>query len=240
MAPAAGPVIGIAAHQALVEEADARVLHNVANSAYVKAVRKAGAVPVLLPLIAAEDVDGLLDAVGGLVLTGGDDVDPASYGHERAAETVKTDAARDELEVALARAAVARNLPTLAICRGCQVLNVALGGTLVQHVDAHFDLSRYNETIHAVKLTAGSALSGWLPGASSGVVEVNSLHHQAVDEPGIGVRIAATAEDGTVEAVEVDGSPDVVGVQWHPELLRHLPEHLALFRELTTRAARRG
>lgn len=235
-----GPVIGIVAHQALVEEVGTQVLHHVTNSAYVKAVRKAGGTPVLLPLTDADDVEALLDAVDGVLLTGGDDVDPASYGHERAPETVKTDPARDELELALARAVVGRDHPALAICRGCQVLNVALGGTLTQHVDDHFELGRYNESVHAVKLVDGTSLGRWLPDVGGGVLEVNSLHHQSVDVLGSRARVAATAEDGTVEALEVEGAPNIVGVQWHPELLRHRPDHLGLFSELVRRAAGRG
>lgn len=235
-----GPVIGIVAHQALVEEAGARVRHHVTNAAYVKAVRKAGGVPVLLPMIDTDDAGTFLGAVDGVLLTGGDDVDPASYGHERAPETVTTDPARDELELALARAVVARDHPALAICRGCQVLNVALGGTLTQHVEDHFELERYNQSIHTVKLASGTSLERWLPDVRDGVLEVNSLHHQSVDVLGSGVRVAATAEDGTVEALEVDGAPNVVAVQWHPELLRHRPDHLGLFTELVRRAAGRG
>lgn len=234
-----GPVIGIVAHQALVEEVDTRVLHHVTNSAYVKAVRKAGGTPVLLPLIGAHDVEAFLDAVDGVLLTGGDDVDPASYGHERAPETVKTDPARDELELALARAVVVRDHPALAICRGCQVLNVALGGTLTQHVDGHFELDRYNQTVHVVKLVDGTSLERWLPGAQGDVLEVNSLHHQSVASLGDRARVAATGEDGMVEAIEVEGAPNVVGVQWHPELLRHRPDHLGLFSELVRRAGER-
>ncbi|HEX5268432.1 MAG TPA: gamma-glutamyl-gamma-aminobutyrate hydrolase family protein [Acidimicrobiales bacterium] len=234
-----GPVIGIAAHQALVEEVDTRVLHHVTNSAYVKAVRKGGGVPVLLPLIDVSDAETFLDAVDGVLLTGGDDVDPASYGHDRAPETVKTDPVRDELELALAGAVVERDHPTLAICRGCQVMNVALGGTLTQHVEDHFELDRYNQTVHTVKLTGGTALERWLPGAHGGVLEVNSLHHQSVEALGPRTRIAATADDGTVEALEFDGAPNVVAVQWHPELLRHRPDHLGLFAELVRRAGQR-
>lgn len=234
------PVIGVVAHQALVEEVGTRVLHHVTNSAYVKAVRKAGGMPVLLPMIDAADAETFLDAVDGVLLTGGDDLDPASYGHERSPQTVKTDPARDELELALARAVVDRDHPTLAICRGCQVLNVALGGTLTQHVEDHFELDRYNEGVHAVKLVDGTSLERWLPGVGGGVLDVNSLHHQSVHTPGTAARVAATAEDGTVEALEVDGAPNVVGVQWHPELLRHRRDHLGLFAELVRRAAGRG
>jgi putative glutamine amidotransferase len=233
-------VVGIAAHQALVEEAGSQVRHHVTNSAYVKAVRKAGGIPVLLPLIEPGDVDAFLSSVGGVVLTGGDDVDPSAYGKEPDPRTGRTDRERDELEMVLARAAVERNVPTLAICRGCQILNVALGGELAQHVDDHFDLDRYNETVHVVEIAPAAGIRRWLGSAGEEALSVNSLHHQAVTVPGRGLVVTARAADGTVEALEVDGAPDVLGVQWHPELVRHRPEHLALFRSLVERASRRA
>lgn len=238
--PVSAPVVGIAAHQALVEEAGTPVRHHVTNSAYVKAVRKAGGIPVLLPLIARSDIDGFLTSVGAVVLTGGDDVDPAAYGQAQQPETGRTDPERDDLEVRLARAAVERDVPMLAICRGCQILNVALGGELAQHVDDHFDLARYNEAVHGVEIEPAAELRRWIgPSADPEGLPVNSLHHQAVSRLGRALRVTARAPDGTVEALEVDGAPDVLGVQWHPELLRHRPEHLALFRSLVERAALR-
>jgi gamma-glutamyl-gamma-aminobutyrate hydrolase PuuD len=224
------PLIGISAHQTLVAEGDVEAFHQVVNVAYVKAVRKAGGVPVLLPVVEPEDVGGLLDRVDALLMTGGGDVDPSNYGAETDALTSRVDASRDERDFALCRSAVERGLPTLAICRGSQVLNVALGGTLVQHIDKHFDMDRYNEPVHDVEVDGSSSLAEWLGTAALGV---NTLHHQAVATTGPEVRIVARADDGTIEGVEVGSA---VGVQWHPELLRHRPEHLALFESLVRRA----
>ncbi|HZT64325.1 MAG TPA: gamma-glutamyl-gamma-aminobutyrate hydrolase family protein [Acidimicrobiales bacterium] len=228
------PLIGITAHLRLVEEAGTSVLHHVANASYVKAVRKAGGIPVLLPMVDPEDAAVLLDRVDGLVVTGGDDVDPSSYGEERHPKTGATDPARDRLDLAVCREAVQRDHPTLAICRGAQVLGVALGGALVQHLDDHFDMARYNQAIHRVKVGPGSTLANWI-GVEE--VEVNSLHHQASGALGPGAVATAYAEDGTVEGIEAVGRRNVVGVQWHPELLRHRPEHLALFQSLVSSAS---
>ena len=234
-----GPLIGIVAHPTTVEEAGFQAPHAVTNLAYVKAVRKAGGVPVLLPAVEPGDAPGLVARVDGVILTGGVDLDPAGYGQDPHPETGPVDPVRDALEVASARAAVEQDKALLAICRGIQVLNVALGGTLVQHVDKHSDLDRYNEVVHPVTVAEGSVLSSWLGGATE--LDVNTLHHQAVDEPAPGCRAVAWAHDGTIEAIEVDGSRSgasrAVGVQWHPELLRHLPQHLQLFRALVAAAS---
>ena len=228
------PLIGITAHQKPVEEVGHQVLHHVVNSAYVKAVRKAGGVPVLLPMVDPADAPALLERVDGLVVTGGDDVDPASYGEHPAPETGPTDPARDTLDLALCRLAVEWNSPTLAICRGAQVLNVALGGGLVQHVDDHFHLDRFNASVHPVEVDADSTLARWLGRTGA---EVNSLHHQAAGRLAPAVRVVARAPDGTPEGLEVEGSDRVVAVQWHPELLRHRQEQVALFAGLVQLAA---
>lgn len=227
------PLIGISAHQATVRDGDVDAFHQVVNTSYVKAVRKAGGVPVLLPVVEEPDCAVLLDRVDGLLLTGGGDVDPAAYRARPDPRTTRVDAVRDAHDVALVRCAVERDLPTLAICRGSQIVNVAMGGTLRQHVDDHFDIDNYNELVHGAKLEPRSTLASWLP---AGDVRVNTLHHQAVDTPGDRIEIVAVADDGTVEGVEVSGAR-VVGVQWHPELLRHRPEHLALFETLVRLAS---
>lgn len=227
------PLIGITAHQKLVDEEGYRVVHHVTGSSYVRAVRKAGGLPVLLPMVEPDDAPGLLDRVDGVVFTGGDDVDPSFYGAEPHPRLGPTDRLRDELELALCRLAVERDVPTLAVCRGCQVLTVALGGELVQHIDHHFEIDRYNQSIHKVSVEPDSVLARWL-GRSE--IEVNSLHHQAAASAGPEARITARADDGTVEAVEPSSTSHVVGVQWHPELLRHRQEHLALFQGLVAAA----
>jgi gamma-glutamyl-gamma-aminobutyrate hydrolase PuuD len=191
-------------------------------------------VPVMSPELAAD----ALRAVDGLVLTGGGDVAPSRYGSEDDDLTSNTDASRDATDLALVRAALDQDLPILATCRGAQVLNVALGGTLVADVPTatgarHGWAACFAETVHAVRLDPTSRLAAMV-GATE--IQVNSLHHQAVAVPGEGVRAVGWAPDGTVEAVEVDGHPEVVAVQWHPELLSDNELHQGLFRDLVERA----
>jgi putative glutamine amidotransferase len=163
-----------------------------------------------------------------LVVPGGTVVDPARYGAPRSPRTQEADPHRDAVEIAICQAAVEANRPLLAICRGSQVLNVALGGTLVQHIDHHMRRDLYNGDVHEVTVEPDSVL-GSIAGTR---LHTNSLHHQAIDVVARGARAVAHAADGTVEAIEVTGAPRVLGVQWHPELLRHRAEHLALFRWL--------
>lgn len=231
------PIVGISAHQTLVGDGDVQTYHEVVSVAYVKAVRKAGGVPLLLPCIEPDDAPGLLDRVDALLMTGGGDIDPANYGADEVdPRTSGVDPTRDARDIALCRSAVARNVPTLAICRGSQVLNVALGGTLVQHVDDHFDLTRYNELVHDVDVDGSSTLATWLGSTSLGV---NTLHHQASATVGADAKVVARAPDGTIEGIEAVGAC-AVGVQWHPEMLRHRAEHLALFEALVRCGAERG
>ena len=224
------PLIGITAHTGLVADGSGVDLaHYVAQVTYVKAVRKAGGVPVLLPQGDARDAQRALERVDGVLVTGGDDVNPDRYGAESEPETKAADGARDDFEIALVDAAVRDDRPMLCVCRGIQVLNVALGGTLRQHYDGHFDLPRYNEGVHEVRLEPGSMLAKVM-GAPQ--VAVNSLHHQTIDEVAPRLVAVGLSTDGVVEGVEVDGCRFALGVQWHPELLRHRPEHLALFEAL--------
>lgn len=190
---------------------------------YVDALRRARAHEALfLPELDDEAVDDVLARVDGLLLIGGGDLDPATYG-EPATETVYgVSAARDAAELALVRAAITRALPTLAICRGHQVLAVALGATLDQHItgrpgrlDHGVPGVEDGSRSHDVQIVAGSRLADALGTTEA---EVSSHHHQAVTAVGPGVSIVATAPDGTIEGIELD-DPDawIVGVQWHPE-----------------------
>jgi putative glutamine amidotransferase len=189
---------------------------------YVRAVEKAGGLPVVLAPGTPQDAAALLDHLDGLLLTGGADVDPGFYG-EPAHETVKrVIPERDALEIALSRAALGRDLPLLAICRGHQVLNVATGGTLIQDlpsqwkgaVDHDPDVERWSPA-HAVRILPGTRLREIL---GEERVAVNSFHHQAVKQPGQGVVVSAYAEDDdVVEGIEIPGRRLAVGVQWHPE-----------------------
>jgi len=230
MSTAAGNVVGIVAHiDPVTGDEGVAMDHAMVAVPYVKAVQRAGATPVILPVVDATDVDRLLDAVDAVVITGGRDIDPASYGRHPDARCGPVDPRRDASDLAVARAVVARDVPTLAVCRGIQVLNVALGGTLDQHVDEHMQLDRYNDDAHVVTIEPASRLAAIVGTTTLGV---NTLHHQVVATLGDGVRVVARNEEGQVEGIEVDGVPNVLGVQWHPELLRHRPEHLALFSQL--------
>lgn len=184
---------------------------------YVDAVRRAGGVPVLLPPVAdtAAAVAASLDA---LVLAGGNDVDPAAYGAAAHERTVNTRPERDAAELALLRAALARRLPVLAICRGTEVLNVLQGGDLLQHLpDAvgHEDHQPRPGTFgrHRVELTPGSLAARILGEA----LTVASCHHQGIGRLGDGLVVSGVAPDGVVEALEMPDLPFVLGVQWHPE-----------------------
>lgn len=198
------------------------------NAAYIRAVERAGAVPALLaPEMSEAGVKGLMAHVAGLVLTGGGDIDPARYGETPHHKTVGVSAARDEVEETAILWALDRDLPVLAICRGLQMLNVSLGGSLHQHLP---DLpavvssginhaqtehgSSRNEATHDVHIESGSCLAALL-GAEE--ARVNSMHHQGLARMGNGLAATAWAGDGCIEGAEMRGRRFVVGVQWHPE-----------------------
>lgn len=233
------PVIGISACPKTYEAATGPTLLHTASRFYVESVERAGGLPVILPVIDPDDVPVLLDAVDGVVMTGGGDVQPSLYGATPGAETHNVDPRRDAFDIALLLCALERDIPVLAICRGMQVANVALGGTLVQHVPAvtgqhHDQAKRGHEAVHKVKLEPDSHLADAL---GSTELDVNSMHHQAVLEAAAGSRPVAWAEDGTVEAFEIEGNSHLVAVQWHPELLEDWPEQQGLFRQLVHDAA---
>ena len=229
------PLIGITAHVATIDDGvGVPVAHYVAQVTYAKAVRKAGGVPVLLPLGDAADAAEQLDAVDGVLVTGGADVNPDRYGAQPEARTEPADPARDEYEIAVVEAARAGDRPLLCICRGIQVMNVALGGTLRQHYDDHFDLHRYNEDAHRVRVEPATRLAKIVQTHEIGV---NSLHHQTIDTLAPALHASAYSDDDVIEGVEADDARFALGVQWHPELLRHRPEHLALFEALVDASA---
>jgi gamma-glutamyl-gamma-aminobutyrate hydrolase PuuD len=215
-----------------VWERDAALLPRV----YLDAVAAAGGVPLLLPPVGTDA--SVLDILDGLIIAGGCDVDPSSYDAQPHPETVDTRPGRDEHEKVLIRAALDRDLPLLAICRGLQMLNVTLGGTLQQHlpdVVAH-DEHRPSPAVFGtteVKVEPDT-LTGRLFGESA---SVHCYHHQAIDVVAPGLRVTALAGDGTVEAAEVDGHDFAIGVQWHPE---ENAGDLRLFTALTAAALRRG
>ncbi len=198
---------------------------------YAEALAAAGALPMALPHLPAL-ADAMLDRIDGLVVTGGAfDVDPALYGVVERHGTVSLKQARTEAELALLRGALARDMPVLGICGGQQLLAVALGGTLIQHIPdalpealAHEQPNPRHEAGHAVRVLPGTRLAR-ITGAVS--MQVNSSHHQAVADPGRAA-VDATAPDGVIEGIELAEARFCIGVQWHPEFLIDPGDH-ALF-----------
>jgi len=200
--------------------------------AYVDAIEKAGGRAIVIPP-AEEDVEETLDTLDGIVFSGGADVDPSRYGADAHPETDVPQTRRDAGELALLQAALERDMPTLAICRGFQLLNVARGGDLVQHLpdavghDVHKQVPG-EFAVHPVEVKDGTRLAA-IVGATP---DVTSHHHQALGRLGDGLVESAWAADGTLEAVEDPSQRFVVGVQWHPEA----GEDAALFDELVEQA----
>ena len=187
---------------------------------YEAAVRRAGATP--RPLTVGEGAADALRGADGLLLTGGDDVDPALYGEIPHPTFDVAEPGRDAFEIDLIRRALDADLPVLAICRGLQVLNVALGGTLIQDIPSepnpllpHDAEGPATTLAHTVTVAPGSCLAALV--GPDGVRAVNSRHHQAVRAPGRGLVVTAVAPDGIIEAAEVPAARVCVGVQWHPE-----------------------
>ncbi|HEV8241492.1 MAG TPA: gamma-glutamyl-gamma-aminobutyrate hydrolase family protein [Thermoanaerobaculia bacterium] len=190
---------------------------------YVDAVRRAGGVSVLLPPGEAA-VEELVERLDGFVLSGGGDVDPERYGGDvKHPKVERIDAERDAFELALARAVVERRVPALSICRGCQVMNVALGGSLHEHLPdvvgesiAHRPEAGSVERLrHPVAVEGGSRLAATMGTMRSSPV---TWHHQAPDRVASPLRVAARADDGTIEALELPEHPWLIAVQWHPEM----------------------
>ncbi|BBC37875.1 Class I glutamine amidotransferase [Streptomyces graminofaciens] len=196
---------------------------------YPRLVQAAGGLAAMLP---PDDPSYAAEAVArldGLVIAGGPDVDPSRYGAERSPRTGPPAPERDAWELALIRAALDADLPLLGICRGMQLLNVALGGTLIQHIDDHVtQVGVFGR--HPVKPVPGTRYAE----IAAEETAVPTYHHQAVDRLGEGLLASAYAEDGTVEAIELNGRRWVLGVQWHPEM----GEDRRVMRALTEAASR--
>lgn len=210
------------------------------NQRFGELIVQAGGVPVATDVWA--DPERLLERVDAVVINGGSDVDPARYGADRHARTDAPNPGRDEFEFALVHGAIERRLPVLGVCRGIHVVNVALGGTLIQHLPDVTDLNHrdvvWHRASHAIQVEPGSALAAAL---GETAVRVNSVHHQAVDRLGDGLMVSARAPDGTIEAVE-DGSGLVMGIQWHPEFIADnaAGDQVAVFAALVQRCRTEG
>jgi putative glutamine amidotransferase len=240
MTAAERPVIGLTAacEQARWGVWDRRA--TLLPAEYADAVAEAGGTPVLLPPVPG--IESALPRLDGLIISGGPDVEPARYGEEPDPRTTVVRPDRDAAEIALFRTATASNMPVLGICRGMQLMNVALGGTLIQHLPAVVGHDGHAPTAgamaaHPVRVRANSRLASVLGVslASNNAFSVATHHHQGLARLGEGLQASAWADDGTIEAVESAGHPFAIAVQWHPEA----GTDLSLFRAIVTAAAAR-
>jgi putative glutamine amidotransferase len=240
--PAGLPIIGLTTY---LEQAQTGVWDVPASflpKVYFEAVNRAGGIAVLLPPqpVTPEIANRVLDSLDGLIVTGGKDVDPARYGQQPhpATDAPRTD--RDAWEDALLTAAIERGLPFLGICRGAQLLNVALGGTLHQHLPEVVGSDRYNKGGGVFATNAVAVEGGTLATIVGDGLDVKSYHHQAIDELADGLVVTARSDDGTIQAVELPTVPFGVAVQWHPE--EDAAEDVRLFQGLVDAAKeyRRG
>ena len=214
MTPSSAPFIGITTYHR--NENNAFTL----PAEYVDSIRRAGGIPILVPP-GENQLDKLLSHLDGLILSGGGDVDPTLYGGQPHQTVYNVSPERDNSEAAIVSKIVESGMPMLCICRGLQVLNVALGGTLIEHIPdvvgeevPHRALPR-NPVMHPVQVQSDSKLGRVL---QSEQVETASWHHQALDRVAPGLEVVATAPDGILEALEMPHHPWLVAVQWHPEL----------------------
>jgi len=212
------PLIGITTYaEPQVSWGNWSVPSAVVPLSYVEVVERAGGRPLLVPPV-EDGVEETLDALDGIIFSGGNDLDPEAYGAEPHPETRGTKPQRDRSELALLTAALARDMPVLAVCRGSQVLNVARGGDIVQHLPEVLGSEAHRETPgvfsnHGVRVAPGSRLAAVLGEQAP----VKSHHHQGYGRVGDGLREVAWADDGTVEALEDPSKRFAVGVLWHPE-----------------------
>lgn len=215
---------------------------------YLESVRRAGGEPVEVAP-EGEAPSAIVARVGGVLLTGGGDVDPALFGEVPHAAFNPAEPGRDAFEIALARAAVEADVPVLAICRGMQVLNVAMGGTLIQDIpsEVHGALNhqiaepQFHTIAHEVWVADGSRLGAIMGDRLDGEsLPVNSRHHQSVKQVAPGFEISATAPDGVIEAMERPGDRFCLAVQWHPENFWRTGEFRPLFEQFISAAKGKG
>ena len=209
---------------------------------YFKRLTESGAIPLLLsPDMTPEQVEQCAQQLDGLLLAGGNDVDPALFHEEPIPQLGEVNPIRDRIELLLVPAFLRAEKPILGICRGIQTLNVALGGTLYQDLPSqyapcapenHSQEPPYSNPTHSVNVISGTAFAGI---AQADELQVNSMHHQAVKDVAPGLTVCATSPTGVTEAVEMPGKPFVIGVQWHPERLTD-PASLRLFERFVSAA----
>lgn len=218
------PIIGITGRPQCVPAAAIQIKAYLAGHTYTDSIRHGGGIPVILVPVDADEIDDVLDRVDGLLFTGGGDISPAAYGAEPEESVRGISIERDTFEFELVRRAQERKMPIMGICRGMQVINVALGGTLIQDLPSHTGVHDHDVAGEGVyephlqaKVEDGTRLSTVV---GPGLHAINSIHHQAVDELGEGLSVVASAIDGTIEAIDhADRDWPFIAVQWHPEFL---------------------
>lgn len=230
----ARPIIGITGFLEPARWADFVREAVISPVTYTRAVERAGGIPVILPPIPLDCVPGLVAGLDGLLLACGPDLDPRLYGATPHEQTSPPDRRRDTFELAMVRAAIDAERPFLGVCRGMQVVNVVRGGTLIQHLPDTVGHHRHapdpvKMSVHDVQMSAGSKLGQMLGSNAS----VPTRHHQGIQRLGSGLLAVAWADDQVVEAVELQGHPFGIGVQWHPEEA----DDLRIFTELVTASA---
>lgn len=226
------PVIGINCDY----EEEGKLPYSFVYRDYSEAIIMAGGIPLLLPIIKDKnDVEFLLGKIDGILLTGGNDVPPQRYGEQKHEMTVCVHQDKDVFDNILLRMAMEEKKPILAICYGTQLINTALGGSLIQDIPSevtthisHKD-SKSGHYTHPVTIRKNSLLYKII---GTDRIEANSTHHQAIKKLGRGLKDTAHTPDGIIEAVECEEYPFLVGVQWHPERMTHTPYHAALFKAI--------
>lgn len=234
------PLIGLTPTPELKEQEHGTFRRLALSDNYSKAVEASGGIAVMLPTHQS-DVAAILDRLDGVIITGGGDIDPATYGQAPHPKTGDIDPERDEFELRILEAAIARDMPLLGICRGLQMFNVALGGTLVQDIKDEMPESvehkQQDHRIHHERVYQEASI---LPGdhpmrriASGESIGINSFHHQGIDQLAPALRAIAQTADGLIEAVYHPGMTFGLAVQWHPEMLAPThPEHANIFAHL--------
>jgi putative glutamine amidotransferase len=231
------PIIGVTSNYASPKEGKFGTVS--VGESYLQAVLRAGGLPVIVPAgLSHEDLQALLARLDGLLLTGGGDIAPQRFNGRPHPRVYEIDQRRDDLEILLVQMAAESGMPFLGICRGIQVINVALGGSLFTDIsdqltdslrhDWYPDIPR-DYLAHAISVAPGSRLAGILGGDA---FEVNSLHHQGVERLAPGLQAVAYAPDHLIEGVELPGHPFGLGVQWHPEWLQEHAPQRQLFQAL--------
>lgn len=235
------PIIGITTNQSLNDYGQPTIM---LMQAYVEAIMQAGGVPVLIPsLVAKEGWDALYDRLDGILFSGGGDIAPEHFAGQAHPRIDGVDPARDSVELKIISAAASDGKPFLGICRGCQVVNVGLGGTLYTHIpdqlpnalDHDYPGNKRTVLVHEVKIEEGTRIAEIL---GDPIIKVNSLHHQGLRDIAPSLRVAGHAPDGLVEAVELPDHPFGLAVQWHPEWLTDQESTRNLFRRFVEAAGK--